>query len=192
VQPDHPFQPTRYSALLALAAELVRRHPVKGGYMKSSMSSLLQLITAFLVALFPLSSKSQSLPEPYPYSIGPIRHAQLDPALVDRIRAFEPVFVDLYPINREQWLDGFKRDKDPDREVRIWEEIASALTSFVAGRNLPLAVRREAFALLLVRSSNSEDDVVKSTKLKHLSQDDFRRLLKSYRSQPVPLQVERR
>src|SRR4030095_16899943 len=87
---------------------------------------------------------------------GPIRHAQLPDDLIARVRAFEPVFADIYPNTHEQWLEGFQRDLHPENEIAIWENIAAALTQFIAGRDLPLELRKEALGILLVRSAGTD------------------------------------
>src|SRR5690349_532138 len=62
---------------------------------------------------------------------GPIRHADLPPDLLKRVKALEPVFADVYPITHEKWIEGFRRDADPAREIAIWEQIAAAYTGFL-------------------------------------------------------------
>lgn len=140
------------------------------------------------------SAQGKSLTEVAPDSSprpGPIRHAQLDPALVKRIEAFEKVFGDLYPITHEQWLDGFKRDLNPEHEVLIWEEIARALKKFTAGRPLSKEVRTEAFSLLLLRTTLSAEVAMIRAKPNYLSVEDTRKVLDLYELPPRPLTIQR-
>ena len=55
---------------------------------------------------------------------GPIRHQTLPPALIDRIREIAGAVEEVFPQTEEEWLDGFRRDSDPEAEVRFWERIA--------------------------------------------------------------------
>jgi len=110
--------------------------------------------------------------------------------LVARIVAFENVFADVYPVTHEQWLDGFKRDMDPEREVAVWEEIASALKTFTAGRPLSKEVRAEAFGLLLVRSSSGAEEALKQAKQRHLSLEESRKVVNLYRASAQPITFE--
>lgn len=55
---------------------------------------------------------------------GPIRHDSLPSALVERIREIARMVEEVYPQTEEEWLDGFRRDVDPEAEVRLWERIA--------------------------------------------------------------------
>lgn len=120
---------------------------------------------------------------------GPLRHAQLDPELVERIKLFRPVFADLYPQTLEQWIEGFRRDVNPEAEIAVWEHMAHALTEFSKMRALPDEARREAFALLLQRSSTSDDKVLEGVQLSHLTLDDAKRLLGLYSSPPKPITI---
>lgn len=128
--------------------------------------------------------------DPAALKAGPIRHPQLPDELVARVRAFEAVFAGVYSQTDEQWIDGFQRDLNPESEIAIWEQIASALTQFVAGRDLPLETRREAFGILLVRSGTS-DEAALSSKLTHLTLDEAKKLVSIYSLAAKPLQIQR-
>ncbi len=121
---------------------------------------------------------------------GPIRHASLPPRLVERVTAFEPVFADVYPITHQEWLDGFQRDEHPSREIATWEQIAKALTQFTADRNPTKEVRREAFNLLLMRSTADTEDALKHTVLNYLTPAEARTLCDLYHALPKSVQVE--
>jgi hypothetical protein len=61
---------------------------------------------------------------------GPIRHQSLEPK-------WEQVCRDLYPIvgkyinsTYEQWELGFLRDANPDKELAVWQSIATAFTKY--------------------------------------------------------------
>ena len=127
--------------------------------------------------------------DPATVQLGPIRHAQLPDDLIARVRAFEPVFAEVYPITHEEWIEGFQRDLHPENEIAIWEHIAAAFTQFIAGRDLPLETRKEAFGILLVRSGDTDEAMLYS-KLKHLTLDDAKKLVSFYSAPPNPIQVE--
>ena len=122
---------------------------------------------------------------------GPIRHARLSDELIARVRAFEPVFADVYPDTHEQWIDGFQRDLHPENEIAIWEHLATAFTQFTTGRDLPLETRKEAFGILLVRSGGTDEAMLYS-KLNHLTLDEAKKLVSLYYAPPKPIQYEQR
>ena len=122
---------------------------------------------------------------------GPIRHERLDDALVARVRAFEPVLADIYPMSHEKWLEGFQRDLNPESEIAIWESIAAAWQKLPSLGTLTLDERKEAFGILLVRSGS--DDVNSTLAgLKHLSRSRAETLLSFYTAPPKPVTIESR
>lgn len=54
-----------------------------------------------------------------------MRHSVLPAALVDRIRAYKQILGDADSTSLHRAIDNFKRDANPEREVEIWEHIAS-------------------------------------------------------------------
>lgn len=55
---------------------------------------------------------------------GSILHS-LTPDQKKKIRVFQAVFFEVFPIPIEEFFDGFQRDENPDREIAIWEKMAS-------------------------------------------------------------------
>ncbi|MCW0219882.1 MAG: hypothetical protein OJI67_16270 [Prosthecobacter sp.] len=123
--------------------------------------------------------------------MGPIRHSQLSDELLARITAIEGKVAEVYPQTHEQWVEGFQRDMDPEIEIAIWENIASAYQTFTTPRNLSRPAKLEAFGLLLVRSS-SADMADSYSKLKHLSLPEAKELISLYSATPQPILYERR
>ncbi len=80
----------------------------------------------------------------------------------------------------DEWVDGFKRDFDIEREMAIWEHMAQAYVPFVASHNLSLAGKKEAFQVILMRSMASEDDTLSHVRLSILSRDDAIELMRAY------------
>ena len=121
--------------------------------------------------------------------LGPIRHTELSPELIDRIRHLQDVFAEVYPISHQEWLDGFQRDQDPENEVARWEQMASAYTTFLDENDLDAAARKEAFGLLLVRSTTSDVESQLSN-LKQLTADQAKRLVALYKAAPRPITIQ--
>jgi len=129
--------------------------------------------------------------EPSSIQPGPIRHDRLDDALVARIRAFEPVLADIYPMTHEKWVEGFQRDLNPESEIAIWESIAAAWQRVPTLGTLTLDERKEAFGILLVRSASDDVHGILAG-LKHLSRNRAETLLSFYTVPPKPVTVESR
>ena len=155
----------------------------------SRRTFLLIVVVALAAIAFTRVSEAQTTTfvDPQTLKLGPIRHAQLPPYLIKRVRAFEPVFADVYPITHEKWIEGFRRDVHPEREIEIWEQSASAFSQFTSGRHLSLEVRKEVLGLLLFRSGATAEDTLKHVKLKYLSQEEARELISLYKASPQPV-----
>ena len=120
---------------------------------------------------------------------GPIRHGELSAELVKRVELFLPIFQDVDPSSKEKWLEDFRRDLNPENEIVIWEAIASALNQFVANEKPDLALKQEAFGLLLARSASETDAAIASKPLKHMTLAQAHALLDLYTAPPQPIQV---
>jgi len=120
---------------------------------------------------------------------GPIRHTKLSPDLVDRIRHLEEVFGEVYPISHEEWLNGFQRDRSPENEIEIWEQMASAYTTFLKENKIDAAGRREAFGLLLIRSTSANVESRYSS-LRHLTISQAKSLVALYSAPPTPVSFQ--
>lgn len=106
-----------------------------------------------------------------------------------RVRQLQRTFreVDSSPI--EKWVDDFKRDVDPEKELRIWESMATAFEAFTGTRNSTIEMKREVFQVVLMRSGSAEDDVLKRLKLKILTKEDAREIMAHFSTDPTPITV---
>ena len=111
---------------------------------------------------------------------GPIRRDSLTHEQMARIRALQATFVEVDGQTVEQWVDNFKRDADPDKELRIWERMSKAFRAFCDGRKLSPEAKKDVFSVVLLRSMASEQDVLEHMKLKVLSREDAIAVMKSY------------
>ena len=146
-----------------------------------------RLLITVLVAILGLTAcgpkndapKSQSVQwiDPGKLHVGPIQHESLPAGMERRIAAFQTVFSDVDPAPLEKWIEDFKRDADPEREVRIWEAMARAYSKYTSGSQLPIEKRKELYGLLLAGSGAPPDDVLKHVKLKLFSEPEARAAL---------------
>jgi hypothetical protein len=111
---------------------------------------------------------------------GPIRHDVLTDEQMARIHTLQATFAEVEGQTVAQWVDDFRRDMDPDRELRIWERMAGAYRAFCAGRSLSSEAKRDVFRVLLLRSGAPERDVLERVQLKELSREDAVAVMKGY------------
>lgn len=111
---------------------------------------------------------------------GPIQRDALSDNQMDRIRALQSLFVEVDGQPLEKWVDDFKRDADPDRELRVWERMAKAYGAYCNGRTLSPDAKKDVYRIVLLRSMSSEKDVLERVELKVLSRDDAIAVMKGY------------
>lgn len=77
--------------------------------------------------------------------ISPYRHSKLPVNLVTRICLIRAALFEVYPHSMDFWVDGFRRDAHPSREVRIWEHISACYLEFVSAHELTAKQRSDAY-----------------------------------------------
>jgi hypothetical protein len=89
---------------------------------------------------------------------GPIQHKGLPGGIVERIRAYKAVLADVETSSVEQTIEDFQRDLNPEKELRIWEQIASHYQWFVVGNpGLTQSEKKDVFSVLLGISMGAQD-----------------------------------
>jgi hypothetical protein len=120
---------------------------------------------------------------------GPVQHDNLTPEQIERITELQDTFREVDPTPLAEWIDDFKRDREPDREIRIYESMAAAYAGFCSGRSLTLEAKREVYQLVLMRSGAPDDEVLARAALKVLTPTDAREILGLYNAPPSAVQV---
>jgi len=75
--------------------------------------------------------------------------------------------VDILPL--EEWLDGFRRDADPDREIAVWQRIAKVYSDFLKDRRVTADYKKEVFKVLVASSMMPREQVPQNANVKRLS-----------------------
>jgi hypothetical protein len=99
---------------------------------------------------------------------------------MERIHKLRGALAEVERSPIEKWVDNFKRDADPDRELAVWEKIADGYTRYCSKRPLSIEAKEDVFQLLLLRSMASEQEVVNRIKLKILTVDEAKETLKEF------------
>ncbi|UOG76213.1 hypothetical protein MTX78_06345 [Hymenobacter tibetensis] len=120
---------------------------------------------------------------------GPILRDSLSNAQLGKVDYLVETFKEVDPTTRENWIEDFKKDQNPDREIEIWLMMAKAYTTYCEGKPLDSRIKKEVFKVILMRSSVSEDEVIKSMDLKYLSVGDAKQVMKAYTLAAKPIRV---
>jgi hypothetical protein len=122
---------------------------------------------------------------------GPIRHEALTPDQMRRIAVLQKTFGDVDPTPIEKWVDDFKRDRDPDREIAIYEAMAQAYTGYCTRHAVTTEARIEVYQLVLARSGAPDDVVLREVPIKVLRREQAEEVLRGYPAPPQPIEVGR-
>jgi hypothetical protein len=143
-------------------------------------------ILSTLLTFFGISRKNKGQEpdarwvDPASLKPGPIRPQGLSPKQMERIYKLRDTLAEVEHSPIDKWVDNFKRDANPDKELAIWEKIADGYTRYCSKRRLSIEAKKDVFQLLLLRSMASEQEVLNHVKLKTLSVDEAKETLKEF------------
>jgi len=120
---------------------------------------------------------------------GPILHDTLTSKQIENISYLYDTFKEVDPKAKEKWLEDFKRDLNPDKEIETWLMMASAYNSYCEGKNIGIDTKNEVFKIVLLRSSIPENEVLSLFKLEYLSESEAISIMKTYKLKARPLRV---
>lgn len=111
---------------------------------------------------------------------GPIRREALTDEQMARIRALQATFVEVDGMTVEKWVDDFKRDLNPDKELMIWEQMAKAYRAYCNGKQLSAEAKKDVYGIVLLRSMAPEPEVLQRVQLKQLTKEDAVEVMKGF------------
>ena len=107
--------------------------------------------------------------------------SHLPHGFAERIRIIKSILDDVFPKSVDDWVNGFERDSNPEKELLIWECIALTFSTFMESRKLSADAKKEAIGTLLQCSMGMPEAAV-LTKRKNLRGSDIRDLFVIYRA----------
>ncbi|EOY4517376.1 toll/interleukin-1 receptor domain-containing protein [Vibrio vulnificus] len=118
-------------------------------------------------------------------NMGPPRHDELPFTLVSRVRLIRAALLEVCPHSMEYWIDGFRGDAHPTREVRIWEHIAACYIEYVSMTKLDQKQRKAVFSVLQAYSCQVKSDALEPLFLRLPA--DAKGVIENLWSYPIPL-----
>ncbi len=88
----------------------------------------------------------------------PIQHEVLSPELVGRIRLVRASLLGAYTHSMDFWMDGFKRDAHPTKEVEYWERVAAVYREYAAMTPLLTTERHTQVVQLISALSRGDNE----------------------------------
>jgi hypothetical protein len=124
--------------------------------------------------------------DPRDLQFGPIRHETLPDELIARIRVIRAALLRVHPQSMEFWLDGFKRDVHPEKEILWWERLSASYLEYFWVKCRDEKQAKSAFRLLVHIGAGNE---VLST-FEDLSEEDVSFLKVSAATLVPPFEIE--
>lgn len=121
----------------------------------------------------------------------PIGTSSLDTSQIDRISIVGMIFEEVFPRGCDELHQTFSRDRSPEHEIVIWEHMAKAFLKVDQVEYLGQKEKKEAFALLLMRSMMQPHKAIKKIKPKFFSDKGARKIIAGYELPPKPIVIER-
>jgi hypothetical protein len=144
------------------------------------------IVCGFLFALIVLSTVGCSITrKTQTASSSPLQPnanqaGQLQEDQLLRIKTLQQTFAEVDETPLDEWIDNFKRNADPNREIMVWERIAEAYTRYCSLHPLTVEAKKEVFSILVTRSMVSEDEALKQIKPKLLTINDAKEVMSFY------------
>lgn len=82
-----------------------------------------------------------------------IRHETLEPEQIQRIVKLKAILEEAYPLSIEEWIDGFRRDTDPEQEIQIIEALAWVYVQLTNGIDLSPELKKQIYSTLCYLST---------------------------------------
>ena len=79
---------------------------------------------------------------------GPIRREHLPLSLVARINYLRTTLQEVFPQSMEEWLDAFRRDANPEAEIKWWERLTRCYRGYSDGRELSAEQKKALFSVV--------------------------------------------
>lgn len=105
----------------------------------------------------------------------PIRHKSLTPDLFRRLRLIRATMLEVFPGTMTTWINAFRRDSHPSREVAWWEHFCSCYIEYVSVRPTTPENRRHIFSLMMGHLNGELREVLAGESI--LAVEDFNFLL---------------
>lgn len=110
---------------------------------------------------------------------GPIRYAPFDEETRAVLREIRDTFSEHMNLSLEEWEDGFRRDKNPEREIALFVHGGKIYREFVSS-DASTTLRKEIYGLIVACMSSSPESVWHVVTLDTLSRKQAEKIVSSF------------
>jgi hypothetical protein len=120
-------------------------------------------------------------------------HGSLTDQQLKEIKRIHHAFAEVSSSSLEEFIDGFKRDQNPGREIAVWLAMADAYERFTLNKHVEEHDKKqEAYDVILLRSMMTEEEVMKKINFTYLSGDEVHEIFSYCIALPQAVTVKKR
>jgi hypothetical protein len=90
---------------------------------------------------------------------GPYQHGPFSKEVRDYLRQIKQALDEVYPQTLEQWEDGFRRDRNVERQIALWLHISSVYRRFTVDKNLSAEACGDYFDVVLTITADVQQEI---------------------------------
>jgi len=108
------------------------------------------------------------------------RHGPFPEDIRDRLREIKEALDEVHPMTLDEWEDGFRKDTHPEREIAIWLRIAEKYKTFIEGKGLSQAQRKEIFSVMLACTTSPKDLILETVTLSAITHEEAQDAIEAF------------
>lgn len=102
----------------------------------------------------------------------PYQHPPFDEEVRTHLHQIKDALDEVHLMSLEEWEDGFRRDRNAEREIAIWLHIAEVYARLTEGKSLTSGERQDVFRILLSCANNPRERVLATAGVQVLSRPE--------------------
>ncbi len=91
---------------------------------------------------------------------GDYKHPPFPEEIRDFLRDIKSSLDEVYCLSLEQWEDGFRRDRNAEKEIALWVYLASIYRNLTTSRDLSAEQRQDYFKILVTCLNSPREHVL--------------------------------
>ncbi|MEW6732138.1 MAG: hypothetical protein AB1489_12490 [Acidobacteriota bacterium] len=108
------------------------------------------------------------------------QHPPFSGERLEKIKKIKSFLDEVYNLSLEEWEDGFRRDRTPDREIGIWLKIGTFYQNWVKKVCYSMDQKRELLQIILMATTSSKEHLLKTINLSVLSIDEAKSIAEEF------------
>lgn len=112
---------------------------------------------------------------------GEYQHPPFDEEVRECLREIQAAVEEFYPLSIEEWEDGFRRDKTPEREIALWLHLARTYRQLTTSRDLNAEQRRDYFGVLVTCLNSPPEHVLRVFSPNAISRGEAEEIIARFR-----------